>query len=519
VQRHAHLPVGRRAFIAGVAASVIASCSKDDPASSPAPTSAIPRRPRLAADPFRLGVASGDPLPDQVVLWTRLAPDPLAGGLAGMPDTPVEVEWQVAADPGFTSIVADGAATAEPGAAHSVHVDAAGLDPATDYHYRFRVDGFTSPVGQTRTAPASGGARLRLAVVTCQDFGSGYYAAYRHLLAERVDLVVHLGDYIYEWAFDTPERPILPPGVPATLDDYRLRHATYRLDPDLQAAHARFPFALMWDDHEVFNNYAGATVPDDSVDPESVRARRAAAYRAYWEHLPLRIDPPTGPDVRLYRDLRFGNLARLHLLDVRQYADEPPCRDGAGDDFGDCPARLDERAYLGPVQEAWLDGSLAQGGVVWNLVGSPTLVAGVDLGPPGRPGYYLETWDGYPAERARVIERLARPDVANPVVLSGDWHAGMVNDVHLVPGDVTTPVVAPELMTPPISSPLYEVARAQNPHVHHVVDRHGYLILQVEPSRLTATFRVLDDVRRPDSGISTDSSWPFAAKTPGAPAR
>jgi alkaline phosphatase D len=527
-----HARFTRRAFLVGAAATATAAssswalaCGGDDDESKDGAGDAVgPGVPttrhtaRLSGDPFVLGVASGDPLADRVILWSRLAPTPLAGGLGGMPDDPVDVVWEVATDDQFTKIVRNGSTTATPADAHSVHVDADGLESARDYFYRFTVGRWTSPTGRTRTAAAPGERldRLGLGVVTCQYFDTGYYAAYRHLLNEDLDLIVHLGDYIYELPLGSTDRPVLPAGIPVTLDDYRLRYASYRSDPDLQAAHARFPFMCMWDDHEVSNNYAGDTLPDAAVDPAAVRTQRAAAYRAYWEHLPLRLAPPDGADVTLYRSADFGGLARLYLLDERQYADVPPCRDTSISDLGNCPARADERVYLGDDQDRWFAGAVGTGGVTWNLIGNPTVLAGVNMGQPDSPSYYLETWDGYPAARRRFLSRLADDRVGNPVVLTGDWHAGMINDVHLDPEDRSTPVVATELMTPAISSLIFEAPLGQNPQIRHQVLKHGYLTVAVEPERLTATLRVLDDVGRADSGISTDSTWVITPDSPQA---
>jgi len=518
--------IGRREVLAGGAASLatgvvagIGAVGCNGPGDGDALRSGVPttlHTARLAGDPFALGVASGDPLPDRVVLWTRLAPAPLTGGRGGMPDDRVDVIWQVATDERFTRVVAEGTTTAEPAYAHAVHVDAAGLEPSRTYLYRFTVGEWTSPIGRTRTAPDTSAAlrRLRLGIVCCQNFGAGRYAAYRHLLREDLDLVVHLGDYIYELPLGLAERPVLPAAVPAGLDDYRLRHASYRSDPDLRAAHARYPFTCMWDDHEVIDNYAGDTEPDPTATAASVLARRAAAYRAYWEHLPLRLAPPDGPDATLYRALTFGDLVRLYLLDERQYAAEPPCRDTSANDLGNCPGRDDDREYLGEAQDRWLDGALVGGRATWKLVGNPTVLAGVNLGDGATARYYLDTWDGYPAARRRFVGHLADDRVANPVVLTGDWHAGMVNDVHLDPEDHGTEVVATELVTPAISSTVYEAPRGPNPQIRHQVLRNGYLVLEIERERLAARFRVLDDVMRADSGLATDSTWLL---TPGVP--
>ena len=518
----------RRQFLAGAAVTVLgfaAGCGDDgDDAAptttaAPAPTTGPPttlHTARLTGDPFTLGIASGDPLAGGVVLWTRLAPNPLApDSLGGMPADPVDVIWEVAADDAFARLVHQGVATAMPDDSHAVHVDVDGLDPATDYYYRFSVGEFTSPPGRTRTLPDGSPGRFGLAVVNCQFLETGSYAAYRRLVEEPLDLVVHLGDYIYEYAaLDGPRKPE-PANALVTLEDFRLRHASYKLDPDLRAAHARFPFVLTWDDHEVANNYAGDVLVEDP-SPAAALERRTAAYRAWWEHLPVRVGPPEGPDLGVHQAVTIGDLARLHLLDERQYSDTPPCRDaGVSSDFGDCPARTGEdRSMLGTDQEGWLDESLARGGVTWNLLGNPVVLAGVD-GGTDVPAYYLDTWDGFPDARRRVIEQLAGSD--NPVVLTGDYHVGMVLDVHVEPFDVATEVVAPEFMAPAVSSVLFPAdVSARTPHLRQQLNAHGYLAVDVEPERLVARFRLLDDVQRADSPIQTAATWQVTAGSPVA---
>ena len=522
--------IDRRQFITGasaVAALVVTGCSGDDggggagsagtgsstTASASNQTSTTLHSAKLAADPFTLGVASGDPLPDSVILWTRLAPDALAvDGRGGMPADAesVDVVWEVAADDRFTQIVTSGVFTAEARHGHSVHVDASGLKPGTDHHYRFRVGEWQSPVGRARTLPDGSAERLRLAVANCQMLETGAYAAYRHMAGQDLDLVLHLGDYIYEYPGVPGARPSLPETMVVSLADYRLRYASYHLDPDLQAAHARFPFVVTWDDHEVANNYMGDSVPGTGGSPQEQLDRKAAAYQAWWENLPVRIDPPEGPALAVHRSFTVGDLARLHVLDERQHSEVPPCRPDPEStiDFGDCEAREGEdRTRLGADQEAWLEGSLAEGGVTWNLVGNPVVLAGVDSGAAdGDAAYYLEVWDGFPQARNRLTEQLAGS--SNPVVLTGDYHQGMVLDVHRTPFDMSSEVVAPEFMAPPISSVLFgQDVSPRTPHLREQLNSHGYLSVEVTPDRLTASFQVVADVTDAASAVTTASTW------------
>ncbi|MBL8775765.1 MAG: alkaline phosphatase D family protein [Acidimicrobiales bacterium] len=527
--------VTRRGFLLGAASMVaLGACgsggdggdggggASGSGGATPTPTTAAVTGPSsLRADPFTLGVASGDPRPDSVILWTRLAPDPLArDGAGGMGSGPVDVAWDVATDDAFTELIGSGVATAAPEFGHSVHVDATGLDPAGEYFYRFRVGDFTSPVGRTRTLPAADASpeQVRLGIANCQHLEAGFYAAYRHLADEDVDLVVHLGDYIYELpATGGPDgnRSSLPALPPKTLEEFRLRYASYKVDPDLQAAHAAAPFALVWDDHEVSDNYMGDTLPNGDP-PAAVLELRTAAYQAWWENLPVRLDPPDGPDLDIYHDVVFGDLARLYLLDERQYADEPPCRgETVPYDYGHCDAVGDERTRLGADQEAWLDETARQGGVSWNLLGTPVALAGIDAGTGDEPKFFLDLWDGYPVARQQVIDLLAEVD--NPVVISGDYHQGMVLAVNEVPFDTDSPLVATEFMAPPISSVLFsDDVSERTPQLRQQLDGHGYLVIEATPEALTAEFRMLDDVRDPDSGIETASTWRVDAGDPAA---
>ncbi|MCB0978805.1 MAG: alkaline phosphatase D family protein, partial [Acidimicrobiales bacterium] len=355
----------------------------------------------------------------------------------------------------------------------------------------------------------------------CQMYESGYYAAYRHLLDEDVDLVVHLGDYLYEYPFTIiPERKVAPDHFLETLADYRVRYGAYKSDKDLQAAHHRYPFVCTWDDHEVANNYMGNFLPSDDPKAEEPKgiARKTAAYKAWWENLPTRLPAPTGSRLDVFQAVTVGDLFRLHILDERQYSDLPPCRDTpttATDDFGDCDARLGEdRDRLGKDQESWLTKSLEKGGVTWNLLGNPVVLAGVD-GGTDRDQYYLDTWDGFPQARKRLIQHLAKVD--NPVVLTGDYHAGMVLDVRSEPFDQSSELVATEFMAPPISSVLFAAdVSARTPQLRQQINAHGYLAVKVTPKTVTATFRCLDDVAKPDATISTKATWAVDAGKPQA---
>lgn len=523
--------LGRRSFLLGAgattaaAAATLVGCSSsdgDDAKVSTTTTVAVvsptPKvQPKLAANPFTLGVASGDPDHESVVLWTRLAPEPLADdGLGGMPDGPAEVVWEVSDTPAFTSLRAAGVVRTETAHAHSAHVVVKGLTPGATVHYRFRYADWTSTVGATSTLPVGSPDSYRLAIANCQMYESGYYAAYRHMVDDEPDLVVHLGDYIYEYPFKLfAGRSVQPERYLSTEADFRIRYACYKLDEDLQAAHAAFPFIATWDDHEVANNYMGDVVPGADVDAS--KQRKAAAYQAWWEHQPTRKAAPTGSSMDVYQAVDAGDLFRLHLLDERQYADLPPCRDDTSNpltlDYGDCAERTEEdRSRLGAGQEDWLATSLAKGGVTWNLLGNPVVLAGVD-GGKDEAAFYLDTWDGYPDARRRLIAQLAGVD--NPVVLTGDYHAGMTLEVRAEPFDQSSKLVAAEFMSPPISSVLFsDDVSARTPQLLEQINAHGYLTVDVTPAKVTVAFRCLADVQQQDSAISTKATWTVAAGDP-----
>ena len=525
--------LSRRRFLGGAALLGLAACTSGrEGEAAPTTTTAttttaataarVPTTPppRLSGPPFTLGVASGDPLADAVVLWTRLAPEPLAGG--GMPPQDVVVEWEVAADERFARVVRQGSAVASPAEAHSVHVDVRGLEPAATYWYRFRVGAEVSPVGRTRTAPAAGASpeRLRVALASCQNWQAGYWSAYRHMAEEDLDLVVHVGDYVYESAADPGALRRHDGPEPTDLAGYRNRHALYKTDPALRAVHAAFPWVTTWDDHETENNYAGAT-PEGGAASEAFLARRAAAYRAYWEHLPLRSPPPAGPHYRLHRSLAFGDLLHLVVLDTRQYRTPQPC---GGSAAPRCPEALDPAATMtGADQERFLFDALDRSPTRWNLVAQQVVMMQTDVAPGPLFVANPDQWDGYVAARRRFTDFLGSRRPANPVVLSGDIHASLAGDLLANFDDPASPPVGAEVVCPGISSrfperflPIVAAAQGDNPHVRYFDGRRqGYALLDLDRRQLRADFRLVADARVDASPITTATSFVAEDDRPG----
>ena len=511
--------LSRRAFLVGVGAAG-------------ATLAARPRRrawaqPRLASTPFTLGIASGHPLPDGVVLWTRLAPDPLHGG--GMRAEPVFVDWDVAHDERFERIVQSGRTRALPQSAHAVHVEPRGLEPDRWYWYRFRVGDAVSPLGRTRTAPAAAATpdRLRFAFASCQNYEQGYFTAYRHMVKDDPDLIVHLGDYIYEssWGRDHVRKHDGP--EPMTLDDYRARYALYKTDPDLQAAHAACPWLVTWDDHEVENDYADDR--SENLDGrEWFLARRAAAYQAYYEHMPLRrAAVPFGPHMRVFARVSFGRLADFHVLDDRQHRSHqvcPPPGRGGSRVVEDCPARLDPAlTMLGDVQERWLMANLERSRARWNVLAQQTLMAQLDrkIGPG--QSFWTDGWDGYPAARRRLLDFLARKKPANPLVIGGDVHSFWVADLKPDFDTPSSPTVATEFVGTSITSQLarsqaeQDIIRIENPHITYGdLTRRGYVRMELTPARARAELRGIASVTTREAGIDTMATFVVEDGRPGA---
>ena len=468
--------------------------------------------PRTRAATFPLGVASGDPLPDGVVLWTRLAPDPSR-------PRRVDVRWEIADDEQFTRVVRSGATAAPRELGFSVHAEVTGLSPGRDYWYRFNAGGDASAIGRTRTAPVYDRAidRFRFAFISCQNYEHGYFTAFDHLAQEDLDLVVHLGDYIYERRF--PSAPIVrdhEAGEVFTLDQYRARYAHYRADPALQSAHAACPWVVTTDDHEVENNYAG-THPGAETASDFM-LRRAAAYQAYYEFMPLRRRSlPRGPSMALYRRLTVGRLMHLHVLDTRQYRSDQPCGDGTRPR---CPEALaPTQTMMGETQERWLGRELARGGVTWNAIANQVMVAQLARGTPEAPTYSMDKWDGYVAARERLLRQLA--GAANPIVVTGDIHSSWVADLAMRPDDPASPIVASEFIGTSMSSggdgSEGSVARVQsmNPHIKFYNARRGYVRADVTPTLWRSDYRLVPFVSKPGAPIDTGASFVVEAGRKG----
>lgn len=491
------------------------------------------------SDPFALGVASGSPTANSVVLWTRLAPPALPDDA----NLGAAVRWELAQDAGFSRVVAHGTAQALPELGWSVHVEPGALEPGARYFYRFHAGGATSPVGRTRTLPAGGTLNdLRLAYASCQKWEDGYFTAWRHMLQDQPDAVLFLGDYIYEYPGTSSKLRVPGGGWVVTLEQYRARYALYKSDPDLQAMHAACPWVLTWDDHEVQNDYAGEH-PGDGVPPGGWGAmgfmgRRAAAYQAYYENMPVRASTLTqaapglgrGAEMRIYGRLDWGRMASLYLLDTRQYKDAQACtkegRPGSGIVTpSHCPEWLDaKRSMLGLAQEQWLESELAQAaarGSVWNVLCQSTLLGQRDFAAEGvGQRLWNDGWDGYTAARSRLTQALQAHKIANPVVLGGDVHENWVGHVLADYRKADSPAVGVEFCGTSITSHSGKSDKsaeqlARNPHFIFSDSQHrGYGMAHFGAKALEVHLRVLDDVTRKDAFISTLASFRVQAGVP-----
>ena len=481
-------------------------------------------QPALGVNPFTLGVASGDPAPDGFVIWTKLAPRPLERG-AGMPQKPVEVEWAVAGDEGMQKIVQQGKSIAHPELGHAVHVELAGLEPSRDYFYRFTVGGERSVVGRARTFPRAGAplAQLRFAVAGCQRYEAGLFTAFRRIAAERFDFIFHYGDYIYEYPLiprpgvktPWPIIRVMPdePGECLTLDDYRHRYALYKLDADLQAAHASAPFIMSFDDHEVVNDWAGeATVKQ--VPREPFLLRRAAAFQAWYEHLPLRrAQMPRGHDVLAHRRLMCGDLLTINVLDTRQYRTGTSC--GARVMAGCADALEPNRTMLGEAQERWLYNSFNQP-LRWTLLAQQVPIMRADRNPdPAIFAPSMDKWDGAVVARDRLFAAVAQSRLSNLIVVDGDVHFNCAGELKQDFADEKSASLGVEFVTTSISSlgdgydtnPRHTALMQQDPHIKFYNGQRGYVRHVVTPQHWQADYQVLDKVSAPGGVISTRKSF------------
>ena len=462
----------------------------------------------LGAFPFSLGVAAGDPWPDGFVLWTRLAPRPLDPA-SGMPMRVVQVEWEVAEDERFSRIVCSGVEPARPELAHSVHVEVTGLKPGWRHWYRFRAAGETSPIGTARTAPALGAAidRARIAVAGCQHYEHGLFTAYRYLAGvDDLDAVFHYGDYIYEGrGRDCAKAKNCIRSHAGdelySLDDYRRRHAQYKTDPDLQAAHAAAAFVMSYDDHEVDNNW-GADRDQDGTPAEAFLLRRAVAMQAWYEHMPVRrAQLPSGGVLTMYRRLDFGDLLRMHVLDTRQYRSDLKLQ-------GPC-------TMLGMQQEQWLSEGLTNS-ARWNLLAQQVMVMPFVYPRSRRAGRTnIDSWSGYAPARERLVGAIGERKLTNVVIATGDVHQNHAGTLPMRAEDLQGAAAATEFVCTSISSDGdgrelangWEDVPADNPHCQLFNARRGYQTFDIGRSHWRTDVWTLDQVTAPNGRLSRRASF------------
>jgi alkaline phosphatase D len=476
----------------------------------------VRHRPAFRADPFSLGVASGDPTPDSVMLWTRLAPEPLVPGY-GMDAVRTAVRWELAEDDAFGRVVQQGRATAAPELGHSVHVDATGLTPGREYFYRFMAGDAVSAVGRTRTTPAADALEpLHLGVAGCQSYEAGYFTAFDHMARERFDVIAHTGDYIYEYSGrDGGVRKHATIEI-QSLEDYRIRYAQYKSDAMLQAAHASCPWLVTWDDHEVDNNYAGEIGENGMESAEQMRARRAMAYQAWWENQPVRVPRVRSwADLTIHRSTAWGNLARLWTLDTRQYRSDQPC--GDGNKIVPCGEWANaDRNMLGDAQESWLTAGLGASSARWQVLAQQVMVAPFDFRAGPEEQVSMDQWSGYPVARDRLLGTIAERAPNRTVVLTGDIHSAWVNELRSDFRRPDAPVVAAEFVGTSIASGgdgadrsggVTEASMSENPHLKWQNARRGYLSCRVTAGAWHTDYRVVPFVTRPGAPIETASQW------------
>lgn len=522
--------LGRRRFLTVTGAAAALAFATNLPTAGAAGAAEMDAR-RIADDPFTLGVASGDPQPDSVLLWTRLAPSPYEPG-GGLPNQRVLVEWELAHDAGFQRVARRGFEMTHPEYNHTLHVEVAFLDPGRTYYFRFKTGKWISETGRTRTAPAAGStvSSLKFAAVSCQAYHDGYFTAHKHLAKDDVDVVFHLGDYLYEYAVNSAggHRNYTDRVLPAvfnretkTLEDYRLRYALYKSDPDLRASHAAHPFVVTWDDHETENNYADDLDENGSPSAEFL-VRRAAAYRAYWENLPLRSpQQPVGPDLQLYRRVQWGLLAQFDILDTRQYRSNQAYGDGA--DIPGPESTDPKRSITGATQERWLIDGWRSSKAVWNVMPQQVNFSQRKMDLNAVAKLSMDAWDGYPASRDRVLAGAASAGIENLMVLTGDVHVGYAYDIKADFDDQASKTVGTEIVATSIASgrdgadkpATWDTYTKANPHMKFYNGRRGYVTVDLGQTSARADFKTVSAVTTPGAPVTTAASFVTEAGNPG----
>ena len=521
-------PISRRMFFALSASVVVVACSKNESSTEPAPdssaastsvaptTSPVPQT-DLTSDPFTLGVASGDPTDQSVILWTRLAVDSLNGG--GMPAQDIEVLWEVSSTDTFDDIVSSGLATAEERFGHAVHIDVPLSTGESIVFYRFRIGDYVSPIGKTRLSSPSGSTTpIKVAAVSCQNYTDGFYNAYADLVEQSPDLVTFLGDYIYESGVGTLDATTVRLHNSDEIKDlvaYRNRYALYRSDPLLQAAHAECPWVITWDDHEVENNYANLT-PQDSADAEGHAARRAAAYQAWWEHMPVRLSPPTDESLTIYRQFSWGDLLNLLVVDGRQYRDDQACGDAVLSTQPACDEALDPaRTMLGAEQEKWFSENINDTTKVWNVMANQTVMTDIRL---GAAVLNYDQWDGYAPDRNRILSDVVDQGVENFVVLTGDIHLAGVGQLTIDSNPTTA--MGAEFVSTSISSSGNVSTDTEGllialPNIIDAETSHrGYTLHTLTANDWTAEYRIVENNLVEDTSTSVWKTFKVMAGSP-----
>ncbi len=517
-------PLSRRMFLALGATVVVAACSNGEEGkssgstevASTAPATSLVPPSDLSSDPFTLGVASGDPDTESVVLWTRLAIDALNGG--AMPDEDINVLWEMSTTESFDEITIAGIATASPQYGHSIHVIAAPVNVTGLLHYRFRLGDYTSPIGTTRLSPSSDSLEpVKIASASCQNWTAGFYTAYHDMAELAPDLVLFLGDYIYEGGVGSLDAGAVRLHNSDEIRDlvaYRNRYGLYKSDPLLQAAHQMCPWVVTWDDHEVENNYANLT-PEDPADNAGHTARRAAAYQAWWEHMPVRFDPPVDENLTIYRQVQWGGLVNMLVLDTRQYRDDQACNDAVLQTSPACDdALLPERTLLGAEQEAWVAANIRGVDKVWNVLANQTVMTDIRL---GAAVLNFDQWDGYAPDRDRVLTDITEQGVENLIVLTGDIHLSGIGQLTTTANPTTA--VGIEFVTTSISSggnvppETQGLLKALSNIIDAEASHRGYTLHTITPETWTAQYRIVDDAKVENSGVSDWKTFTVTAGT------